>query len=230
MNYVGAEGEYLDKLDSLVTDMGDVQHESKESYHRESKRKIMSTVVVVIVLLVVVSCASFLIYRIVESFQQPAYTTEELLSQMAFEEEYFDKLEELYEQGEYDEILAIMNDYYEHSDSDNNFAWWSHFDFMFYYGEYVDFLEIKHSYEQEGALTEENVVNLLYLYYGTIFMSDMTEEEIALVEQYQLEQYVFLQDEVGFSKEEIEEMDQVSKDGSVTLYNYYWKMAREKVE
>lgn len=78
MNYVGAEGEYLDKLDSLVTDMGDVQHESKESYHRESKRTIMSTVVVVIVLLVFVSCTSYLIYRIVESFQEPAYTADEI--------------------------------------------------------------------------------------------------------------------------------------------------------
>lgn len=66
--------------------------------------------------------------------------------------------------------------------------------------------------------------------FGTIFLSDMTEEETALVEQYQIEQYEFLQDGVGFSQAELEEMDQVSKEGSVNLYNYYWEIARAKVE
>ena len=119
---------------------------------------------------------------------------------------YYEELDAMYAQGNYDEILRFLND---HVDDKGYYPYeWEHLDFIQAYEKYQNYLEDSASFDSN---------NLTYMYwtlYDILYMQTIvdqpylvyTEEELAQISEWKTETYAFLTDHMGMTESEIEEM------------------------
>lgn len=204
LNYIGAEGEYLQHIDDINQNMSDMADDSETEY----KSAVKKTVLIIIGVISVVLLLLGLLIGIIFFYRQ--YTEkkdeESYRASLMWKKEYYDDLDAMYETGKYDEINTFLNEHV--SDEGYHPYEWEHMDYMQLYQTYQNFLEDSARFD---------TMNLTYMYwtlYSILSLLDatnleyytLTEEEAAQVVQWQKEAYAFLTDHMELSESEIEDL------------------------
>lgn len=101
-NLIGAKADYRRKLDDMLVGLDDMKDEAFEETGHELKRsgskllRILCLVIVIVAILLVIS-------RIVDSRYE-----KKLIDDYSWKQEYFPKMDELYDSGEYEELLNLF--------------------------------------------------------------------------------------------------------------------------
>ncbi|MDD6656811.1 MAG: hypothetical protein PUE95_05870 [Lachnospiraceae bacterium] len=204
LNYTGAEQEYFEHLHNLNDEMAEMSNDSEETY-KSGFQKSMTIVIGIIgglILLIGLLIGLFFLYHNIEDKKnEEAYHASRV-----WKNTYYEELDAMYAQGNYDEILQFLND---HVDDKGYYPYeWEHLDFIQAYEKYQNFLE-------DSANFDSN--NLTYMYwtlYEILYMQTIvdqpylvySEEELAQIAEWKAETYAFLTDHMGLTESEIEEM------------------------
>ena len=139
MNYKGAEQEYMEKLSDIREDLEDLEEVPKEEVKKEIRRQgHFLRKILVAVGLVVVALASLFYWL---SRRDERDSKQDYL----WKQENFPYMEELYEAGQYEELVAV---YLDASDEDKPVWEWEHAEFCL---EYVSVLLVEDWREAEAA-------------------------------------------------------------------------------
>lgn len=214
LNYTGAESEYMEHLMDIKENLSEMSDDSSETYHSTLKKSTLIIIITLSILLIVgILIASIIGVYSAHSSQSSAKLQK---AQMLWREQYADEYNQMYEDGDYDGILAFFD---EHA-SDEGFSAYSleHCDFIMLYSTYVQFQELV------DDVNTDNLNELTWcLYYAALvdysatqdFFS-YTDEEKELISGWQEETAAFYHDTLGLSDDEIAEMKEfISNDDSI---------------
>lgn len=205
LNYIGAEAQYMDNLEDIRSDLSEMSDDAKEAYTSSAKK---STIVIIVTLCCLLLVAAIVLSLILITHAIISATEDEDLvkAQMLWREQYMDDLDAMYEAGEYDEILAFIDEHAE--DKGFSFYSWEHSDFIEVYNTYTrfqtDLLYFDINDKDMVKWTLYDAISLDYFLSGDVYM--FTEEEIVLIEGWREESYAFYRNTLGLSDAEIEEM------------------------
>lgn len=204
LNYTGAEQEYFEHLQDLNHEMAEMSDDSEETFKSGFKKSmtiVISIIAVLIVLIGLLMGAVFYFMNLSDQKDEENYQASRI-----WKNTYYEQLDEMYDQGNYDDITRFLND---HVNDKGYYPYeWEHMDFIQAYQKYQNFLE-------DSAEFDSN--NLTYMYwtlYDILYMQTIvdqpyltyTEEECAQISEWATETYAFLTDHMGLSESEIEEM------------------------
>lgn len=172
VNLKGAEKEYMEKLEDVREDMGGLDdvplEELKDAFQKQGKR-LKKVVLTILALMAAVLLVVFFVNRRDEKDYRDQYL---------WEQENFPILDELYDAGEYDEMLEVMGRLMA-VDEDHDVYRWQHYNFYLAYDRAVDF---KRLYDQKGA-GDFNNFDLIALFYDEWYLACVKEFADELVKQ-----------------------------------------------
>jgi len=176
MNYEGAEKEYFEKLEDIREDvekLSEVPLKETKAELKKQGRFIKKIVLAVCVLAIVVAVISF--------WREKSYERDNK-ADFIWQQTNFPTLDELYEEGKYDELAAF---YRQAEEEDKPVYMWEHAEFVRAY-DYVQDYYADLDYMKSQDASEEKEVWLYGLYFwtqwkvlGYQFSGDLTEEEKA---------------------------------------------------
>ena len=204
LNYTGAEQEYFEHLHDLNDEMADMSDDSKETFQSGFKKSmtIAASIIGVAILVIGLLVGLYFLYYNYSSKK----SEEEYLASRTWKNTYYEELDTLYAQNDYDAILLFLS---EHVNDKGYFPYeWEHLDFIQAYEKYQNFLEDSANFDSD---------NLTYMYwtlYEILYMQTIvdqpylvySEEELAQITEWKAETYAFLTDHMGLTESEIEEM------------------------
>ena len=205
LNYIGAEEQYMTNLESMRSNMAEMGDDSKEAYAASAKK---SSVVIIATLSVLLLVAGIIVAIILICHTVISGSEEEdiVKQQMLWREEYLDDLDAMYEAGDYDAIVAFMDDHAE--DEGYGIYSWEHCDFIQVYRSYALFHSNASQWDSFDLTMKKwtlyDAVSIEYYLSTDIYI--FTEEEKVMIEDWCEEVKAFYHDELGLSDEEIKEM------------------------
>lgn len=212
MNLVGAEREYMDKLGEVREDMGELEDAPLEDLNATVKGHGRFLVKVCLVILVAVAALAAVFFWLDRRGQG------DLREEYAWQQEYIPRLNQLYDEGNYDAMLnlALL------SISDKNAVlWkWEHYNFYETYYRVRDFVELYPRWE-EGSLTEYDYAVLFQAQWHLVLQEKYcrekyTDGEFAVLKPYIERAAEALASDWGMSEEEYGEFLSLAEE------NYYW--------
>ncbi len=235
MSYIGAEQQYLDKLDDVRENLDDVRHQPRAVVRGEAIRQggyvkkifIGTGILVLIVLVIFWVTSSISGVGVMES-------EDETRAQLLWDRENFPQLDAWYEVGDYDALAQFQMDLIEEESSYNLFHW-DHIDFLFKYIDYSFYCSIVDRWNVGEELTGYEIGTMLIaVTVGELQLdenyAELTQEEETLCRGYIQEQRIFLIDEIGYTQQELDEIySHTMKDGSWDVQVCY-DAGGEKVE
>lgn len=171
-NYQGAEAEYFEKLEEVRSDMEELEEipqEETERVFRKQGRFLVRTFLII--------GGIFLLFALVVLWSDSRYK-EDVRADYLWKEKNFPYMNELYEQGKYEELIAF---YFDDSNADAPVWDWEHSEFCETYDE-LGWLNWYLGKEQEGEqLTKDDYVSILYyeLDLMALSMRDADEQTLA---------------------------------------------------
>ncbi len=205
LNPLGAEAAYMDQLDDLKEDteeLGDVPiKEYQKTLKKQGKFAVKVALGVIGVCLVI-----FLIIR-GKIFYEDLQSKKIIESQMKFEQKYFPKLNDLYQQGDDEAVLSYLNELYGEEGAEALFQW----EPMVYYTYYEEYLEVEWLWEriEDGTLSQEDLIfgfpYVLKLAFEEIPASDvrkMTEKQLETINGFCEETRKMMKEVLPISEEE----------------------------
>lgn len=217
LNYSGAEQEYLSHISDINKNMSDLADDSETEYKSGVKKTlpILLGIVSLIILFIGLLIGIYLLYYKVSS----AHSVDEQRAVILWKNNYYDDLDTLYEQDDYDGVLAFLD---EHIDDEGYFPYeWEHMDFIQIYQSYKNFLE-------DSSQFDSNDLTFMYwTLYDILYLEDIgsqtyyhfTESEEEQIAAWQAEAHAFLTDHMGMTESEIEEMKQETCYKDTTMPN-----------
>lgn len=191
INIPGAEEKFMKDLNQTKEELNQLpkmqQEQIKKSFFKSSK-VIWITVLVVVLLIMLVSGIGFACSKALDSFTEYDAKTE-----MLWERENYPILDEMYENGDYDGIIAFKNDLYdinEKEHTNHSLYNWGHADFISFYTMYDEIQESVGFLDGGEELSKYQVRLLVYdcmcFHYKSYENSyiSLSEEELATVEEY----------------------------------------------
>lgn len=152
-NYKGAEAEYFDKLEEVRSDMEELKEipqEETERVFRKQGRFLVRTFLII--------GGIFLLLTLAALWTDSSYTGDARADYL-WKEKNFAYMNELYEQGRYEELIAF---YFDDSNADAPVWEWEHSTFCETYDE-LEWLNWYLGREQEGEkLTKNDYISILY--------------------------------------------------------------------
>lgn len=201
VNEKGSEKKYMEKLEDIREDVGELSDDVQVSYSKELKK---STQVFIIAAAAAAAVVLFFIAgrMIADHSYRAEYSGSRVRAQMAWKRENIPKLDRLYSEEKYDSILDIMDN----TDKleDTGFYDWEHADFMTRYSTYKVCLEYYSDIGQIGADKEKGIsciAESVYLVCDTGY-ADMDTADTAAVRQYQAEISKKMNDVFGITSDE----------------------------
>lgn len=211
MNYQGAEAEYFEHLHDINKEMSEMGDDSQESYNSGMKKALIITAAVIsgfILLAGIVIAIAFI------NFKATMKKGEEAMAQsISWKHQYYDDMDAMYAEEKYDELLQFLDD---HAKDIGYYPYeWEHIDFIQFYRNYKNFLA------DTAKFDDGELVTMYWALYDTLYIETIdnldyfkiSDEENAIIDEWQIEAHAFLTDHMGLSEAEIE---QLKKD---TLYS-----------
>lgn len=214
LNYSGAEKEYMEHLTDIKDNLESLSKESDNevleeiaNVGRTLKRSLIIIGIIIfffgsIVLLGVIIDKSS--EKVIESTGYHVVTNKEKVIWLA---EYEEKLNALYDEGNYDEILEIAKE--QEDSSVSGYKAWRHHDFIEYYGYYNNYC----SYLERTSLDKYNLADMLYDVlmlenYKEYNYKQFSKEEVEMLDGYAEELHGFYKEYLGLNEDDIEEVRQ----------------------
>ena len=224
VNEFGDELDYQKKLEDICDDMEQLDDDSARTYKNEIKKGARNTIKLAIfaAIIVMIGLVAVLTVKAVKSRMEEIAVKEA----REWERETFAKLDELYEQEEYDEIINIYNDYYlEDKPDKHNIGLWSHNEFMRAYRAYdnvrvcVDGLENVSEIRTDdvGYAFEECMVLTMTDWKVADRKRSLTERDFERIKEYQDYGWQILEEHFDLSFVDVDNMYQELFDLDTTL-------------
>lgn len=200
--YKGAEAEYMEKLEGIKEDLGNLAQVPKREYKKEAAVHLgkLKRWTVVFVLVIGAAALALSLYGRMKNQKE----REQVWAQNLWQQENFPKLDAMFEAGDYDGILEFKNRLYE-SESDYHTWNWQHEPFMEVYQNYVACKEAKVFLQSETGLDKQELAGLLYEAADILEQKEeaYTQEEWRNIQIYQAEVRQILVEGLSLSEEEI---------------------------
>lgn len=196
-NLKGAEKEYMEKLEGVKEDMGELDEipmeELRGAFQKQGKRLkkvLLSLLALAAVLLLVVFFAG-------------RSEKKDYRDQYLWEQENFPKLDRLYDAGEYDEMLAYANQLMD--DGAHDLFEWEHYDFYLAYAIAARIQELLGKRETKG-LSDFEQLDLFYCEWYLVCLDEFAEERAELLqEKYPEQEIAFLAPHIGTAGQDLME-------------------------
>lgn len=179
INYKGAEKAYLDKLEDVREDMGELAYVPENTAKEEFKKQghlVRKIVIIIIIVLVLLFGVGYLLDNI--SFGGVSEK-----EQFLWQAENYPKFDALYEAGEYEELARIMDE-----ELLGEYSIWSyeHRAFAFVYGDIMKAKEAMRLIDTGEDTSQKVYTRLLYSQVDLIIQwerdDELSEEERAIIE------------------------------------------------
>lgn len=210
ISYPGAEEKFMKDLNQIKEDLSDVSEIPKKNY----KRAMTKQSKVVIITLVIVLCIAGIIAAFVHIFNKlsDTYFGYDQKTEMLWERETFPKLDKMYEDGDFQEILEFQQKMYEENNHHSLYNW-EHYDYMQVYDKYTRTMEIVDKLDRQEELTKYEYEDIVYyvMWFHCKQYSQYqtyTEEESAKVTEYADTMEEIFYQRLKFTDEEGEELYQ----------------------
>lgn len=218
INEWGAEKEYIQNLKEIKEDLADIPEQIKENYKKEMLtvwKKIGIVTGVSAVIIGVVSGIILTIYRGTEENYEV-----DRKAKMLWAKEYYPKIDEWYEQGNYDAILELMHTHY---DDEGYAVWdWEHYYFIAAYENYLEFMNsVDYMTNKETANKKTSQYMVGAVMHFLFFLKEMnyTTEEWELIQDWRGEIEEVLYHEMKFTEEEVQELYEKVNNGGYIDYD-----------
>lgn len=216
-NEQGAESEYMKHMEELRCKLDHLDEEAQESYKSSmdlTLKKLLKYLGILLAIALLLTLGVFLIKKIYTQKEEDFY-----MAQKAWQKEEYKKLDAMYDKGSYDEILAESYDILE---GDYSISTWNHYCFITeFYEHYSDLLAAKEQLKEangDSYFLGSGIYSALYLsqYATEDYIKQLredykekgayglSEDEVALVENYQKVALDFLEKDLGWSEEQIQ--------------------------
>ncbi|NCB93640.1 MAG: zinc ribbon domain-containing protein [Clostridia bacterium] len=224
INPIGAEAEYMDKLEDIREDTEHLADIPPEEYTRSLKTQ--SHFALKIALIVVGICIFiFLLFTGIRLIGEHS-EKKQIRQEIAFEKEYLPKLNEIYALGDDDKTLEYLNELYE-MDGSTALGNWKHSTYFYYYSLYLDVLHLREMFK-DGTYEEPDLRNGFFsgltLYFDEIFYMEyenLTAEELSKVESFKKESMEMFTQDMGYTEEEISDVYQSLLDDDFISYKLF---------
>lgn len=193
INIPGAEEKFMQDLEQTQEDLSQIpkmqEEQIKKSFFKSSK-VIWITILIVALVLIFFVGGSFACTKVLDSIFLTEYDTK---AEMLWERENYPILDEMYEKGDYDGILAFQDELYEinYKDNTNHGLYnWKHISFIDYYRAYKLTQETVKCLDEGDEISEYLVHDLVYncmRYHYRAYLeeySTVTPQEEQLLEEY----------------------------------------------
>lgn len=204
LNYTGAEQEYFQHLHSINDEMADMSDDSKETYQSGFKKSMTVALGIICGLIILIGLLIGLLFLYGNYCDKKS--EEEYLAARIWKNTYYEELDTLYAQEDYDAIVHFLND---HVEDKGYYPYeWEHLDFIQAYEKYQLFLE------ESPDFDTNDLTSMYWTLYDILCIQTIgdqpylvyTEEELEQIEEWKVETYAFLTDHMGMTESEIEEM------------------------
>ncbi|MBS6196500.1 MAG: zinc ribbon domain-containing protein [Clostridiales bacterium] len=232
INAIGAEAEYMDKLEDIREETEDLAELPPEEYSQHLKHH--GKFALKIALGVAVLCLTiFLIFLGVSHFRNSREKMH-LQEQLAFEKKFFPVLDELYAAGDDRKVYEYLITLYEEEGSDALFSW-EHEEYFYYYGHYLEVTRLKKLLEDK-SYTEDD---LNYGFYCALQLAmeevqefgrrQMSEEDLQKIASFQEESIKFLNEAFQLTVQEVNEAYEACCDDGYLSYELCKKYLKDKI-
>ncbi len=211
INVAGAEGKFMQDMNHTKEALKEIPELQKKNFKKsmsKSSKIVLITIGVVTVLFIVLFGFFWMMENVV---YQNEYDPK---AEAIWERENYPYLDELYEEGKYDEILEYSWNLYainEKEGTNHSIHNWEHADYIYVYGRYLDLQNYVDTLDKGEELSKYQAENAVYdgmwFYYREYDKyRTYTEEEIALIEEYREYAKTLLFDRLKFTQEEADEL------------------------
>ena len=201
-NIKGAEIEYMNKLKKIKADVENINeiHEKtrKDKLQKIYKKLLKWIIIPAIILLALVAIPK--VYDYITFYK----TDENIKDDIKFKYEEMPKLDKLYKEQKYEEIIAYFDKIY---DENIEYHTWEHYDFIYSYEDIMLIEEIK----KQDTITEDNYITIIILY-SSIEKTQLDEEEKNILKAYQEQTFILLNNKFGITNEDITKINESNYD------------------
>lgn len=136
LNPLGAEEAYMDRLEDLQEDLGDLKNHGKRTMGREIRTQGRGLLKTALLLALVLALLVFGFIKMENSFQN---SPSDEKAMMEFQKEHFGELEDLYEAGDPDALLNYVIELFESGEKGYEAIYdWKHYKYLQAYWTYRD--------------------------------------------------------------------------------------------
>ncbi|MCR5799915.1 MAG: hypothetical protein K6G69_07560 [Lachnospiraceae bacterium] len=224
MNQSGAEKEYMDKLEGVRQDMGELADDSEEEVGRSirsvSRVIIISAIIFIVIALSIVGLSYYLDNRSMEANGTPK-------ERLAWQNQYYPVLEDLYEKGDFDAIMEFRDAHC--NDTGFSYYEWPKYDILYTYE--MGYL-LEKGYERMDPNNEYDVTSAIYYVLNYKYSLDkmrtkLSERDLELIEAYEEVCDSMIHDKLGMDDEEFERVRQETDEGYGPVYSLIKKYVKK---
>lgn len=229
LNAVGGEKKYMEDLFELKDDVKELQTAPVKAYKEEVRKTgkmIRSTLFAVIIAALCIWGLDLWVHK---SFDERE-PIEDVKAQLDWERENYPKLDELYEEKDFDGILEFENQVMD--EGLYSISGWEHYYFINEYRRYMSFkgdaaVIVSGNYDKDNVYW--CIVDAMLLKQDKSY-AGYTDEELQNIEDYRAETNDFLIDTLGMEQDEIDELyDECCAQDKYGFY-FNYKLAEKKIK
>lgn len=205
---LGSEKRYMEQLSSIKEGVEELEQIPVKAYRKEMSR----TGKIILITMLVFAIIAGILGGLYWCFQTLLYDAiaEDPKTQLMWERENYPLLDEMYAKGDYDGILAFMEEHYE--EAGYSVYNWQHYNFIDVYRFYENCMYMAGMIE-EGHYNEEDVmwciVDALFVLREHDYMTYSSQEE-KQIEVYREEVFEVMKNLFGMTQQEVEKLYQDS--------------------
>lgn len=209
-NEIGAEQQYMNKLQDLKQNLGKMRQVAPDAYAQEirstGRRTGIAAFIIIAALALIIGSFAFCYYYRVNVLE-----TREMKSQLLWEQQYFPQLDEWYDNQEFDKILEFQTELYTNEETKNISLYrWKHISFLRNYERYVYLQETAERMDTGEKIQDSEKASALYNALSLIYAEEISKEcgievieNIDLLKEYGVYADGFLQNYLGMSENQI---------------------------
>lgn len=225
INEIGAEQQYMNKLQDLKQDLGKMRQVAPDAYAQEirstGRRTGIAAFIIIVALALIIGSFAFCYYYRVNVLE-----TREMKSQLLWEQQYFPQLDEWYDNQEFDKILEFQTELYTNEETENIALYrWKHIQFIRNYERYVYLQELAGQINDGETIWDSEKSSALYDSLNLIYLEETSKEcgveltdNIDLLRKYGIYAGEFLQNYLGMSEAQISDAyAQTTQEGIISF-------------
>ena len=232
-NDLGQEEDYISELDDINEELGSMKDYAKKKMGHEAGTMLKRAIPVIVILLVIAGVIVFLHVR-----EENKYSVK-IKASMKWQQENFPKLNELYDEEKYDELVDFFNDYYASESAEYGGIYsWEHYTFMQSYMNYLNVLKYREfaarAYSEDKETGLRNSMTRI-LYYGLTLLytnwdktysnGKITKKEYEMIKDHLIEIEDIIRNDLGADPEELRESCTVEDYDDIVDFEGCQKMA-----
>lgn len=225
VNEIGAEQQYMNKLQDLKQNLGNMRQVVPNAYAQEirstGRRTGIAAAIIIVALILIIGSFVF-----IQHYRVNVLETREMKSQLLWEQQYFPQLDEWYDNQEFDKILEFQMELYTNEETkDISLYRWKHIQFIRYYERYVYLQKLAAQIDDGETIWDSEKSSALYSSLNLIYVEETSEEcgieltdNIDLLKEYGIYADEFLQNYLGMSEAQISDAyAQTTEEGIISF-------------